>query len=82
MALKERREQEDAWQKFADRLGCDLEDVKVQTNAGLIADARNKQLKAALPVWLRDRILERTTWREGREGREDKPSNVAKIGAA
>ncbi|MGI9487030.1 MAG: hypothetical protein ACR2RF_14370 [Geminicoccaceae bacterium] len=66
--LKERREQEDAWQDFATRLGCELDDVKVQTNAGLIADKRDKQLKAALPVWLRDRILERTTWRD-----QDKP---------
>lgn len=62
--LKERREQEDAWQAFAERIGCELDDVKVQTNAALVTDKRNKQLKAALPVWLRDRILERTTWRE------------------
>lgn len=71
--LKERREQEDAWQGFVDHLGCILEDVKVQTNAGLFADKRDKQLKAAIPAWLRDRILERTSWRE------DKPANVGKI---
>jgi len=64
--LKERREQEDAWQAFADRIGCDLDDVKVQTNAALVTDKRNKQLKAALPFWLRDRIT--ATWRE-----QDKP---------
>jgi len=73
--LKERREQEDAWQEFAERIGCELDDVKVQTNAALVTDKRNKQLKAALPAWLRDRIT--ATWRE-----QDKPSNVAKIGAA
>lgn len=66
--LKERREQEDAWQEFATRLCCDLDDVKVQTNAGLFGDKRDKKLKAALPVWLRDRILEKTTWRD-----QDKP---------
>ena len=65
--LKERREQEDAWQVFATRIGCDLDDVKVQTNAALVTDKRNKQLKAALPAWLRDRITD--TWRE-----QDKPA--------
>lgn len=73
--LKERREQEDAWQAFADRLGCGLEDVKVQTNAGLFADKRDKQLKAALPVWLRDRILERTEWKP-------EPVKIVKMGGA
>lgn len=64
--LKERREQEDAWQAFADRIGCDLDDVKVQTNAALITDKRDKKQKAALPAWLRERI--ETTWRD-----KDKP---------
>jgi len=68
------------WDDFAKRLGVKAEDMQIQSlqclltipgdtpKAGCIGGRDHDRKRAMMPLWLRDQILAKTTWRE-----QDKP---------
>ena len=54
------------WDDFGKRMGIKIDDMQIQSLQCLITLGDKR---AMMPLWLRDQILAKTTWRE-----QDKPA--------